>query len=70
MRVRIFRATGEEDISQLETQINNWASSKLDKAGREIIHSSTTMTTISRQEPPGVHPSVIVTLWVDGNEDV
>jgi hypothetical protein len=67
MRIRIFRATGEEEISQLETQINNWASSKLDKAGREIIHSSTTMAAISEQ---GVHPSVIVTLWVDGNEDV
>ena len=70
MRVRIFRATGEEDISQLENQINNWASSKLDKTGREIIHSSTTMTAISHQGLTGVHPSITVTLWVDGNEDV
>ena len=70
MRVRIFRATGEEDISQLETKINHWVTSKVDKAGREIIHSSTTMTNISQQGVPGVHPDVIVTLWVDGNEDV
>jgi hypothetical protein len=26
MRIRILRATGEEDISQLEPKINNWAS--------------------------------------------
>ena len=71
MRVNIFQATGDEQISKLETEINDWIE-RTEKLGFavEIKHSSTAMCQISYGPDEGRLPQLVVTVWFDILKDL